>query len=180
MDDQVQKVSAIVSAGMSTTYGSSAGYITGYAGRFGVATGRQYQESSQQTLLSERLAPLPEPRLARAWTGQLVLLVVVLGLFACGSFTYITVTTDSPAAYLPCLAFALCWGGVGLWRWTVARRLRAEWQAAREHWQKLIALWGYRYYCHRDDVVFFPGVDVAVPVEEMWDITFGPREPETT
>jgi hypothetical protein len=58
--------------------------------------------------------------------------------------------------------------------------MKVAWQEEHEHWQKLMTVWGAMYYCHRDDVVFFPGTGVAVPVEEMWDISFGPREPETT
>jgi hypothetical protein len=40
--------------------------------------------------------------------------------------------------------------------------------------------WDALYYCWRDDSVFIPGIEVAMPVEELWDFSFGLAEPETT
>jgi hypothetical protein len=69
-DEHVQKVSALVTAGITTGSGSGAGYMVGYSGRIATGYGRIYQESSQQTFLSERLSPPAEPQLESAWTAS--------------------------------------------------------------------------------------------------------------
>jgi hypothetical protein len=179
MMDHVQKVSALVTAGASTSYGSSAGYMTGYAGRgYGVVTayGQMYQAGSQQTLLSERLAPPSAPQLGPAWTADDTVAVLILGFIALCLFLLLlldaAITNDqSVAVYGALLALPFVAGAGVLVKRAATRHKskRAEWKEEYAEWQAMMAKWEELYFCWRDDAVFIPGNSPAIPVSDMWD-----------
>jgi hypothetical protein len=175
MMDNVQKVSALVRAGASTSYGSSAGYMTGsVSSGHGIvsAYGRMYQAGRQQTLLSDHLEPPSAPQLVRAWSADDVASVLVLFSLAFCLFLLLLLyatATNQPGATVfgTLLALSLVAGGV-----VVVERTQTSYKHRQEEyaaWKAMMAKWEALYYCWRDDVVFIPGNSPAIPVRDMWD-----------
>ncbi|HEX9414579.1 MAG TPA: hypothetical protein VF916_13825 [Ktedonobacterales bacterium] len=177
--DQVQKVSALVTAGVSTGSGSGAGYMVGSFGSSGsiaTAYGRMYQQDSHQSLLSERLSPPAEPRLVRAWPAgfTIALIGLFLGVFcSCGIAGLITSLTEEYAPLVCGVLVALPFVAVAgvLLRTGQQREKRSAeaWQEEHEQWEAAIGRWFELYYCWRDDVVFVPGSLSAIPADDMWN-----------
>lgn len=180
-DDQVQKVSALVTTGTTTSdasrYMADAGYGIGSEGSGHSIVERTYQAGSQHPPLSELLSPPEEPRLVRAWSTESFMTALGVGLvmLCCyAPFIPLAIVTHQPSIpsliwYGTLLALAMIGGVVVLAGQTRAsdKHLKAAWQAEHARWQAAMAKWEALYYCWRDDVVFFPGSPSAVSASSM-------------
>jgi hypothetical protein len=184
MVDRVQKVSALVAAGTSTSvttgHESDEGKVIGSAGsEVGIVTaGRMRQEGSQQTRLSKMLSlpaePPPEsPRSAGTGIAAVALSAfAICSLTSAGAVASITGQADiSACGVLLALAADVVVVVLLLRTRTTDKRLEDEWQAERDRLKAAKTKWEKLYYCWRDDVVFDPEdpSGTAIPVTSMWD-----------
>jgi hypothetical protein len=149
MFDQVQKVSALVTAGASTTV------VAGY---------------------DQRLSPPAEPRYISAWNAVTITGVVGLTFLALASLFSALLFLNLTAGQLPAcvigillvtLWFALSVAHMAVPTWWKNKRMAEVWQAEYARWQVAMARWEALYYCLRDDVVFFPGSPSAISAASM-------------
>lgn len=150
--DRVQKVTAVVAAGISTGLGGT-----------------------RSVLMSQRLTPPERPDDHRTFGGLYVVLVIsaaVLGLGAIvdpHAFGALRVGVPVPLLYLGMATLAAIWALLA----GIRRRARVRW--ARAHWETAIARWYDLYYCGRDDGVYLPGQSELVSVELMNVLLFAPE-----
>ncbi len=151
--DQIQKVSAIYSAGISSgSYYGSSTPLGESKPSFTTVSG------SSQSLLSRRLAPPNKP----SPSFMLIVLDVVLAGFAI--FCIIL-----PCLFLLVLIYVLSYKPkVDQSKKEDKERLAKEiplWETAMERWNRL-------YYCMRDDVVFDPDTEASFRPEEMMNYLY--------
>jgi hypothetical protein len=170
-DDMVQKVSAIHSAGIqhssSVTRGVIAGGISGTYGSPSalLASNLSSTRGSTQSGISLKLGPPPEPRV-RSSMGWALLGMLIGGLCGLG------VAASAPpvqAGYFPAplvATLAAILVGSLMWLMANAGAVRA-FDHLHPKWEREFAAWNRLYYCARDDVVFEPGSDKAVPADKM-------------
>lgn len=150
--DRVQKVTAVMAAGVSTGIGGT-----------------------RSVLMSQRLAPPERPVYRSPWGGLYVVLMVAsltLGVGALlrpGDFAALRVGV--PVSLL----FFVPAGAAIVWELVVGVRRRAHIQRERAHWETAIARWYDLYYCGRDDGVYLPGHSDLVSVELMAALLFAPE-----
>lgn len=150
--DRVQKVTAVVAAGISTGLGGS-----------------------RSVVMSQRLAP-PERPVARSPWGRLFLVLIVaaaaLGLGA----ALRPAAFASPHVWAPAwLVFFVPAGLALLWRIAGGARRRARIHKERAYWEVAIGRWYDLYYCGRDDGVYLPGRSDLVSVELMSTLLYAPE-----
>jgi hypothetical protein len=186
--DNVQKVTAIVSAGIST--GTYRGYAdgAGYTSHGPVVMDEAiYLSGSSQTYLSRILAPPNQP-IYQSNEGCIIvilaigsLLVIWFGIaVAVSSLGTFFPTSITFASIIIALITSLVLGMGCIFvskRFIKANRKMFEPELARFHydlerWQRAIARWQELYYCHRCDGVFFPGQLYLVPATMMNDIIY--------
>ena len=147
-DDQIQKVTSIVTNGVSTTnyrvenaYGSGSGTAV------------------SQTHLSNRLSPPAKPKLgvvfivsvSLALPGLLQVLCLLAALLG-GSNVTVTNNNDSLSTILGIVGFA-----VEVFLIYLAINEYQKFKRATQVWENQIATnWSRLYYCYRDDCVFDP------------------------
>lgn len=167
--DQVQKVSAIVAAGTSTT--TKLGPTIGVGVPFGptggaapLVVGITSLHETTQSLLSQRLMlPPPNPR---AYLHRTLYATILLGLLATGGTLLRRMIDFSFDGDLHLLigvlaAWALALVLVGVGQQLRAGKERPTWRTAYTTWQKL-------YYCLRCDGVFLPEASSSfIPIEQM-------------
>jgi hypothetical protein len=181
--DQVQKVSAVVSAGISTSL--YAGENVGVADSFDAHGHRVVRTNlaldsalmgSSQTVLSQRLAPPPQPVYEESsWSGGAVAVVgLCIACAACIGAPTVANLSNGPLNaggwFTLLFAMALILTPIAIIarqmlkedkrRLAVIARLYPRWQAATVKWDHL-------YYCSRDDVVFLPGTQQMASANEM-------------
>ena len=181
--DNVQKVSAIVNAGISSsTY-------TGYADGIGYTpNGPAITDDyitiagSSQTALSSLLAPPQRPTYntisgiistpaglhASVWLLVIGLAGALIILSSLQNFELLF----SASGILGIICFAIpIWLLSRMIRNANASRIWAETQMP--HWQRAITKWQQLFYCHRCDGVFLPGHFFFVPAGQMLDFLYG-------
>jgi hypothetical protein len=150
--DRVQKVTAVVAAGISTGIGGT-----------------------RSVLMSQRLAPPERPDYRGAWRRLYALLVVAavaLGLgavFDPRAFAALRIGIPAPLVFLVPAAVALVWAVAA------GARRRAWMRHERAQWEMAIARWYDLYYCGRDDGVYLPDRSELVSVELMGTLLFAPE-----
>lgn len=148
--DRVQRVSAVVSAGISTGIGGT-----------------------RQMLMSQRLAPPEQPMYRSPMRGfPLVLLVLALALGVAALLVprwFAAVHLPLPALFLTPAVLAL------VWTLFSSQRGRARVRWAMPAWERAIARWYELYYCGRDDGVYLPGDNELVSVELMGTVLYAPE-----
>jgi hypothetical protein len=150
--DRVQKVTAVVSAGISTGIGGT-----------------------RSMLMSQRLAPPEQPVYRSPLRGlPMVMTVLALGLgIAALAFPqrFAAVRLPLPALFLAPALAALGWMlVVSALGWARVRR-------ALPAWERAVARWYDLYYCGRDDGVYLPERAELVSVELMGTLLYEPEEP---
>ena len=147
----VQRVSAIFSAGTSTSLTS---------------------QDASQTLLAGLLAPPTEPKLRNAWGGRARPLfwgwavfgvVPVAAVIGSVGATFFGLQAHANPDALDKLLIGL---SVVIWiaitvvayrRITGSqRRYRVQFEARHKHWEDWLGYWARVYYCHKDGIVFDP------------------------
>ena len=149
--DRVQRVSAVVSAGISTGVGGT-----------------------RSMLMSQRLAPPDQPVYRNPMRGLpmvLIALALLLGLAAwLFPLRFAAVHVSLSALFLIPALLALVWA-IGL---SLAGRARVHW--AMPAWEHAVARWYELYYCSRDDGVYLPDDSEFVSVELMGTLLYAPDE----
>ena len=151
--DRVQRVSAVVSAGISTGVGGT-----------------------RSMLMSQRLAPPSQPTYRNPMRGLpmvLIVLAILLGLAAwIFPHRFATIHLPLPALFLVPALLALVWA-TGL---SLVGRARIHW--AMPAWENAVARWYELYYCSRDDGVYLPDETEFVSVELMGTVLYAPEKRE--
>jgi hypothetical protein len=149
----VQKVSAIVSSGISNIRLSGATVGATYdltgSGGLGVGAAHTTLSGNQQSLLAQRLAPPVRPEakfLGYKWVFMTIVFVPIASL--------IGTVVNAKFGGLVFAIGALIYVCVGAYK---------EWKAAKDckhievpYWEKQMAKWKERYYCHHCDYTFTP------------------------
>jgi hypothetical protein len=166
--DQVQKVSAVVSAGASESNyaGTALSRSFDSEGRPLTTTSYSSVQGASQTLLSQRLSPPPRPSALPAFGFWSLILVItaICGLFM--SLIGLALTRGSAEAAFWVI---VCLAGIVLPIREAKRVTQArEEQAARElpAWEAALHRWQQLYYCHRCDGVFVPGTGARLILAE--------------
>lgn len=150
--DRVQKVTAVVAAGISTGLGGT-----------------------RSVLMSQRLAPPDRPEVRSTFGALYFVLVIsatVVGLGAIVNphvFAALRVGVPVPLLFLGTAVLATAWALLA----RVRRHARVRWE--RAHWETAIARWYDLYYCGRDDGVYLPGQSELVSVELMNVLLYAPQ-----
>lgn len=182
--DQVQAVSAIVSAGTQTGQFLAATSFVGRRSGWGLTTGR----NTHQTLLAQRLAPPPAPRKPR-WGGWALVVFTVAPLcavYGCVPASFALVAGSSqPFQVSSSSAVVVVYGGytvlllailagalVAVWHQHRVTRWRRHLPLEHAQWQQAMAKWEHLYYCARDDGVFVPGQPSLIRVGRLRDWLF--------
>lgn len=147
--DQVQKISAIYSAGLSTSH------VTGH-----LSTGDSVQLKRQnQTYLSKKFKPPKKPEAEITTEGVLGCLGIIL-IFSAILAIYSIVINNSDLLVLTALILV---HGVPVltiyyivWRMRNRHVVKPTLQERLSHWQELCNIWNGTYYCHRCHIVYHP------------------------
>ncbi len=173
-DDVIQKVSAVVASGKTTSkFSGPSGGIANVDGKWGVVSG--YTSLSGHTIseLATLLAPPPEPKKPSGFGYWWILIggVVIPVLAFIPMFILVISTILYPSInqsvgllspsfiMLPCLGCLSVVSLVILFIW-IDNRIKVKskpkylaeklkWDTAMQHWNRL-------YYCNRHDIVFDP------------------------
>jgi hypothetical protein len=176
-DDAIQRVSAILTSGISTGSfsGPSGGFIS-MDGKSGSVSGYTHLSGASMTELAKLLAPPPapkEPTESRRGVGLALSCAGVLGIggFYCISIPIAgligsNITSDTGQiiflAWL-CIYFV----ALGIFCFFLYRRLnanaknnllkaQAKYAEDKPRWDQAIEKWNRLYYCHRHGIVFDP------------------------
>ena len=150
--DRVQKVTAVVAAGISTGIGGT-----------------------RSVLLSQRLSPPERPDDRGAWRRLYAVLVIAATALGLGAVVYphafgaLRIGIPAPLVFLLPAAVALVWAVVA------GARRRAWVRHERALWETAIARWYDLYYCGRDDGVYLPDRSELVSVELMGALLYAPE-----
>lgn len=142
-DDQIQKISSLVTGGISTTnYKNSFGGI---------------ETAASQTRLSSRLSPPAKPKLGFVFAFAISMLLIQLFpvlclLAAVAGGSNVTIGETDSNSYPAIVNIA----GVALDIFMIYLAVNEyrKFQNATQNWKNQIARWGELYYCYRDDCVF--------------------------
>lgn len=142
--DSVQKVSALVDAGTSSSLATN---------------GLNNQVSHTQTILSQRLSMPALPTYASPWGPYLLLAIVAGGLALCAWWGMGQSATSFEAfGFILCAILMIGWIIVVLHLGAAAAaRRKAQMAASYAGWQQAYTIWQQLYYCHRCDGIFLPG-----------------------
>lgn len=141
-DDQIQKVSSLVTSGISTT---------NYKNQFG-----SIETAASQTRLSSRLSPPAKPIYK---PNVIVNVALFIGVSLVGSL----VDYLSQSNVFGCLSLLV---GLGLVIW-VSVNPSSDHKTLLLEWERKIANWNELYYCYRDDCVFNPQSDKSTSPESI-------------
>ncbi len=194
--DNVQKVSAIVSAGTSFSTYTGYGSGVGYSSDGGVAIDEVVTFSgSSQTALSSLLSPPTQPTYSSSWGGVIFATIVILAVLVIILLlipTYVlNLINPANAGYslqdygqsilaligLVIIAPLCVWALVAIYRYTKRKNALnyAQYMDQMPHWQSAMAKWEDLFYCHRCDGVFLPGQSFFVPTIDMMDFLYDPH-----
>ncbi len=150
--DQVQKISAIYSAGLSTSD------VTGHLDTDLIGT-KVKLKGQNQTELSKRFKPPEKPKetitneQVLGCAGVVVISSAILTIFFLIINSVLFVVTGIIFGYVS-IAFIIVFP---IW-WVRYRRMPKppSLQKRLSHWQELCNIWNGTYYCHRCNIVYHP------------------------
>lgn len=171
--DRLQKVSAIVAAGTSTS--SFDGYVHGYHNTY-----RTRSRSESRTVLAQRLSPPPRPAYRSPWgcltlgLAGFLLISFLMGLFLCLALLQTPTDTNMASPVIFLLIFSAVWliPLIFLIRSQnrAASKRMAQLNAEIPRWQYAYARWDQLYYCHNCDNVFLMDQTRWCPATEMYSL----------
>lgn len=171
--DMVQKVSTIYFGGITTTSLSGpsvGGAVSIGEGQASVGGGLTTLKGGSQSLLSNRLAPPPQP----SAEGTHVTLICAAIAFLCiGSLLFIRGFVNSDEE-----SFGIITGGLALFSIGIAicgisynavKEGKREAKLRISQWEKAMTRWNELYFCARDDGVFDPNERKFISTSQMMD-----------
>lgn len=181
-DDQIQKVSAVVSGGVSNvTTGGPVGGIGYGGGHWSTVSGYSMQSGMAITVLAKRLMPPIKPSgRSSCWMwGCAIYLGLVAVMGFCGGIlelfsadepqsARVASTQEEEADPLAILFTTVIVGGIAgyLFYRIAAKRQRAQDQLP--DWEQAVMRWNRVYYCFRDDLVFDPATGEACRLDDFY------------
>jgi len=182
--DQIQKLTAIVSAGTHRTVGTIATYgRTNVYNRDFEYTGNAYSSSSTQvntvarTELTQKLSPPQRPNQPIKPSDDVGTIEIVIGLII--STLILCVIAFSIDSWLwmgvSCIAVPAVIGVLIGWltlpksqeREERYQLMMKEYLEILPQWEKMHKQWEQMYYCYRDDVVFIPGRETYAKPDDI-------------
>lgn len=157
LSDQIQKVTAIVDSGTSSTNltGPTAVVTTNEKGKLNYGGGFTTMSGRSITNLAQTLTPHNKPTKKSVYGCGTYLLLALVGLMTI-PLIGATAENGNPAAGF--FLAVILWGGI-LWylidnNKKKSAEYEAEYKRALAQWEKGVRSWDTLYYCFRDDVVF--------------------------
>lgn len=173
-DDQVQKVSAILSSGTFTsTYQVPVSVQT----ENGPIYGNVNRQAENSTTLAKKLA-LPEKPQGMT-CGMWLVIIFLLVTIPLGTAATINDWTDSK---YPTLMIIIGLGLFGVLLYFLIKLIKRGDANTKEKikiWERQTANWNKVYYCHRDDMVFYPGGPDFVTSDRAAFLAFLSKEQTT-
>lgn len=154
-DDRVTRVKSAFMNGVRTETTSGPTVAVGvYGGKLGVGIGGSSHTGISQSIQSARLSP---PELKKKGNGcGLIILILIIG----GAID--TVISSSSGHFVPIFSIVAVVGGIFV---ILGKRKKND--EIEGNYNMLMAEWETLYYCERDDVVFKPGSNKYMSVDEM-------------
>jgi hypothetical protein len=163
-DDQIRKVTSIVTEGSTTIeYTDSLGTLAGSG------------SAAVQTQLARRLMPPPRPKATGCAATPDILKLLIVGLImALVSYCGLGLVGVDVEGLEPRSEGLLIYStsGIILVIWLLwmayAKVKQKELQAQIARWEKAFSKWQQSYYCARCDIVFVSGENQPISPERMW------------
>jgi hypothetical protein len=148
-DDQVQKVTSIVTSGSATAYHK----VDGFAGGSGT--------SVSQTQLAKRLAPPSKP-ISNGINGvpPVMAMLILVGGGLLIAFVLFSLPANDNLGYVGIALFL----GIVIW---ISSKPDNKLKSQLLVWEQKLSNWKELYYCHRDDCVFDPNTNKTASPENL-------------
>ena len=190
-NDKVEKVSAIVARETHEIRGTSIESET-YTDKDGKTRYRSYSvpySGTQMSVLAQRLSPPEKPEMGFNWRGCIGVVLVLCGVLSLAvsgcqvGFGLLTVPISEGASSGELFNFSSILGilllpGAILYILLGAFLIKSSANSRKKRstklrevdipqWEYAMRRWNQLYYCARDDILFIPGENKAVPVTQM-------------
>ncbi len=174
--DRVEKVTSVYNAGFSMgNYAGTSIGVGSAGGRLVVTGSSTHLTGTQQTLISQRLAPPLSPvqrhmNDGSAWPALFVPCLIFTIIFG-GCFLLLLGNSIASAFKFILLIPVGLFGGMAviflLMMIRASHKKRSMIETETPYWQRAMEKWDRLYFCHRDDVVFSPQSGRYVRMEQM-------------